>query len=183
MDSFVGSIFSFGFNFAPYGWAQCNGQLMPISQNEALFALIGTTYGGDGVTTFALPNLQGRVAIGTGTGPALPTYVLGEFGGAETVTLTQANLPPHNHAVLTPPSVPASNTNFESNDPTVHYFGKVSLPGAGSVYSTTSTAGVTTASTSSNSGVAGSSIPFSILNPYLVINYCISLYGIFPSRN
>jgi len=86
MNSFVGSIFSFGFNFPPYGWAQCNGQLMPISQNQALFSLIGTTYGGDGVTSFALPNLQGRTPIGTGTGPGLPTYVLGEFGGSETVT-------------------------------------------------------------------------------------------------
>ena len=179
MDSFVGAIFSFGFNFAPYGWAQCNGDLLPISGNEALYSLLGTTYGGDGTTTFALPNMQGRVPIGTGQGPGLPNYVIGQAAGSETVTLSTANLPVHSHAVLSA-SIPVGTTT-DSNDPTGHYFAPVAPSGAGSVYDPANGANMATNNTTS--GTTGSSIPMSILSPFLVVNYCISLFGIYPSRN
>ncbi len=179
MDSFVGSIFSFGFNFPPDGWAQCNGQLLPIAEYQALFTLIGTTYGGDGQTTFGLPNLQGRVPIGTGTGPGLPGYVIGQNGGSENVTLLASNLPVHTHPVLSA-SLQVSTVNGESGDPTNNYFG-VSNSSAGSVYN--ATGGNPMASDNGVTGSTGSGIPFSILNPFLTVNYCISLFGIFPQRN
>ena len=179
MDSFVGSIFSFGFNFAPYGWAQCNGQLLPISQNQALFSLIGTTYGGDGVTTFAVPNLQGRTPIGTGTGPGLSAHVLGQSGGSETVTLTSANLPVHTHPVLSV-SLPVNTTTGDQPNPVNNYFGVTSST-IGNGYN--GAGPVKMASDTGVSGITGSSIPMNILSPFLVINYCISLYGIFPARN
>jgi microcystin-dependent protein len=98
-EPFLGEIRMFGFNFAPTGWAMCNGQVLSISQNTALFSLLGTTYGGDGVTTFGLPNLQSRVPLHAGQGPGLSNYGLGEFLGAETVTLAQSQMPAHNHPV------------------------------------------------------------------------------------
>src|SRR5246500_2564083 len=98
-DQFLGEIRQFGFNFAPKGWAMCNGQLLPLSQNTALFSLLGTTYGGDGKSTFALPNLQGDVPMHPGQGPGLSLHDLGETGGTETVTLLQSEMPAHTHAV------------------------------------------------------------------------------------
>jgi len=181
MEAYIGAIWSFGFNFAPVGWAQCNGQLLPISQNDALFALIGTTYGGDGVTTFALPNLQGRTPIGSGQGPGLPNYVVGQAAGAETVTLTVANLPAHTHPVLSS-QIPVSSTVGDQGDPTNKYFG-VSATAAGSLYAAASTPGATMTQNSTATGIAGSGQPLSILNPFLTINYCIATEGIFPSRN
>jgi len=182
MDSFVGSIWSFGFNFAPTGWAQCNGQLLAINNYQALYALIGTTYGGDGQTTFGVPNMQGRTPIGTGTGPGLPAYIIAQHGGSETVTLTAANLPVHNHPVLTPPNVPVSNVNSDQADPTGHYFGFVSV-GTDSPYAPTPGNNITVGLNATPSGTTGSGLPMNILNPYLVVNYCISLFGIFPQRN
>jgi len=181
MQAYVGAIWSFGFNFAPVGWAQCNGQLMSIAQNEALYALIGTIYGGDGVTTFGLPNLQGRTPIGAGQGPALPNYVVGQSGGSETVTLTTANLPAHTHPVLTA-QIPVSGANGGVGDPTGQYFG-VAATAAGNTYASTATPGAAMAPNNGTVGITGNSLPISILNPFLTINYCIAVEGIFPSRN
>ena len=183
MDSFVGSIWSFGFNFAPSGWAQCNGQLLSIAQYQALFSLIGTTYGGDGQTTFAVPNLQGRTPIGAGQGAGLPNYVLGQNGGSTSVTLTTANLPAHTHPVLSV-TTPVSTVTGALNDPNGNYLAN----GDGSVittaYNTAATAGVQMAALApANTSVAGNSIPLNIASPYLTINYCISLFGIYPTRN
>jgi microcystin-dependent protein len=179
MDAFIGAIFSFGFNFAPVEFALCNGQLMSISGNEALFSLIGTTYGGDGVTTFGLPNMQGRVPIGTGQGPGLPNYVLGQAAGSETVTLVSSNLPSHTHPVLSA-NVPVSSAGANTNDPTGHYFATLN-PSAVQTYADTSTVNMAVAS--GTTSTAGTGIPISILSPFLVISYCICLYGIYPSRN
>ncbi len=181
MDSYLGAVFCFGFNFPPYGWAQCNGQVFPISGNEALFSLIGTTYGGDGVTTFALPNIQGRVPIGTGQGPGLANYVLGQIGGVESVTLAVNNLPAHTHPGTA--TIPVSSAAGDSNDPSGRYFAR-SSSAVGNTYSGTS--GVVMAGPlTGTSGTAGtgSPVPISLMNPYQTLNYCISIYGIFPSRN
>lgn len=180
MDAFVGAIFSFGFNFAPANWAQCNGQLLPISQNEALYSLIGTTYGGDGVTTFGLPNLQGRTPIGTGQGAGLPNYAIGQSAGNENITLTIANLPPHNHPVVSA-NIPVNGGAGDQNAPAGNVYA-MSDNNVANTYNTTSD-GTLMAAVNTNTGVTGSGIPISVLSPLLVINYCISLYGIYPSRN
>jgi microcystin-dependent protein len=169
-DPFIGEIRTFGFNFAPRGWAMCNGQLLPINQNQALFALLGTTYGGNGQTTFALPDLQGRVGIHVGQGPGLSPYVLGQEAGTETVTLTQNQMPQHSHVVQAN-AAPATG----------------SRPG-GAVLARTSdqiyaSAGDGTTMNQAMIGNAGGSQPFGVLQPYLTLNFCIALQGIFPSRN
>ena len=109
-EPYIGQILAVGFNFAPVNWALCDGALLPISEYSTLFNLIGTTYGGDGVTTFALPDLRGRTAIHQGTGPGLPTFVMGQAGGAESVTVTAAQTPGHNHLLNTSSNTAASNT-------------------------------------------------------------------------
>jgi microcystin-dependent protein len=180
MESYLGAVFAFGFNFPPVGWLPCDGRVIPISGNDALFNLIGTTYGGDGQATFALPNLGGRVPIGTGQGPGLSNYVLGQTAGSENTTLTTANLPAHNHPVLTA-NVPVSATEGESNDPTGRYLG-VSDGTVGPTYYATSDATLMAVNTSTT-GVTGSSLPIEIMNPYLAINYCICTEGIYPQQS
>lgn len=172
-EPFLGEIRNFGFNFAPQGWAFCAGQLLPISQNTALFALIGTFYGGNGTTNFALPNMQGCIPTGQGSGAGLSSYEIGEASGAATVSLIAANLPAHTH------TLPASATA-----------GRVSTPAASSVLGATGR-GVAAAYAASGSstmavpsvGPAGSGSPHNNMMPFLVTNYCIALQGIFPSRN
>ena len=167
-EPFLGEIRIVGFNYAPRGWAQCNGQTMPINQNQALFSLLGTTYGGNGQTTFALPDLRSRVPVHVGQAPGLSPYVQGQTGGSETVTLTGGQLPPHNHTVYA--STTASTKNPTNNVP--------AMTGAGSSYSemrnTTMNAGMVTG--------GGSGQPHDILQPYLCMNFVIALEGIFPSR-
>lgn len=171
---FVGQISLFGFPFAPSGWAQCNGQLMAISQNQALFALIGTTYGGNGVQTFGLPDLRGRVPLHYGNGPGLSPYVIGQVAGVEQVALTQANLPAHSHSAAlnvaagTRGAVPAASNYLETNTTVPPSPAPTLVP--------LNPAGITV-------GLTGSNQSFPILQPYLAVNYCIALQGIFPSRN
>jgi microcystin-dependent protein len=162
---FLGEIRLLGFTFAPRGWAFCNGQLLQIAQNSALFALLGTTYGGNGQTTFALPNLQGRVPVGTGTGAGLSTVVLGQVWGTETVALTTAEMPIHNHAIQ------ASSGRATTNRPTGAF------QAAGNSYSLT--AGVA----AGPSAIAGSGQAHPNVQPSLGMNFAIALQGIFPSRN
>jgi microcystin-dependent protein len=167
---FLGEIRMFSFNFAPSGWAFCNGQILSIPQYNALFALLGTTYGGNGTTTFALPNLQSRVAIHMGTGTGLSTYVEGQVGGLENVTLNTNQMPLHTHPVA------ASDGNASGTRPGGAVLGRVQASiYAASPDGTTMNAGMI--------GTTGGSQPFSILQPYLAVNFCIALQGIFPSRN
>lgn len=171
MDPFLASIMIFAGNFPVRGWAFCQGQLLSIAQNTALFSLLGTTYGGNGQTTFALPDLRGRVPIGIGQGPGLSNYTLGEMAGSEAITLLTTNLPLHNHT--TTGSTLAGNTS----DPT----GAV-LANSGALdkeYSTVLSSNVPMAPT----GGTGGGQPLSIRTPYLVLTYQIALQGIFPSRN
>jgi microcystin-dependent protein len=170
-DPFIGEIEIVGFNFAPVGWATCDGQIQSIAQNTALFSLLGTTYGGDGVQTFALPDLRGRIAIGQGQGPGLAAHVVGERGGEEQVTLNLSQLPVHNHAAMGS-SAPAS-----------------ALGPGGSEWATTtvflysSTGSGLVAMNSGAIGAVGGGQPFDKRPPYLVMNFIIALNGIFPSRD
>jgi microcystin-dependent protein len=169
-EPFLGEIRMFGFNFAPQGWAMCNGQTLPISQNTALFALLGTFYGGNGTTTFQLPNLQSSVAIHQGQGAGLSPYEIGQAGGVENVTLTQGQMPAHGHPALANAS---SATTGRA---------------AGAVLARTSTdtyaaAPDGTAMNAGTIGPTGGSQPHPNIQPYLTLNFCIALQGIFPSRN
>ncbi len=166
---YIGEIRLLGFNFPPLGWELCAGQLVPISQNEALFQLIGTTYGGDGQSTFGLPDLRGRAPIHWGTGPGLSTYVVGELLGTETVTLTPGQLPMHGHpffATTNQATLPAAQNNLAADTNR-------------NAYSTTGV--VTTQLNAQSVGPVGGSQPHENMQPFLVGNYCISMYGIFPS--
>jgi len=160
----------FGFNFAPQGWALCNGQVVPISQNTALFALLGTTYGGNGTSNFALPNLQSRVAVHQGAGPGLSECPIGTDGGSETTTLLKSQLPAHNHLVK------VDNGAASSQRPAGHVLARSSAE----VYAPTSNGSTLNAGTVSETG---GNKPFNNLQPYLVLNFCIALVGIFPPRS
>jgi len=170
MEQFLGSLLLVPFNFAPAGWALCNGQLLPISQYTALFALIGNTYGGDGVATFALPDLRGRVPTGAGQGPGLQNYALGQSGGAESTTLGVNQLPSHNHAVNTVSSAATSS------HPTNEY---LASSGKASIYSSSKPDSKLNASAVSH---AGGGHPVDIRQPYLTFNWIIALTGVFPSQ-
>lgn len=175
MDPILGQLMLVGFNFAPKGWAFCNGQLMSIAQNSALFSLLGTTYGGDGITTFALPDLRGRVANHFGQGPGLSNYTQGEASGTETVTLLSTEIPAHNHPVY------ANNTTGNTNSPEgaiLAAFG-TSLPPEGPY-----TSGNPNTTLGANAvGPTGGSQPHNNLSPFLTLNYIIATQGIYPSRS
>lgn len=168
-NPFVGEIRLFAGNFAPAGWMFCQGQLLPIAENEVLFVLIGTTYGGDGQSTFALPDLRGRVPLHQGQGPGLSPRTLGEVGGTESVTLTPGQLPVHTHALHASPAA-ASGTAPGG-----------ALLAATSVASYDSAAG-STAMAAVAVGPAGGSLPHENMAPTLAVNYIISLFGVFPQQ-
>ena len=172
-EPFIGQIQPFGFNFAPRGWAQCDGQLLQISQNSALFSLLGTTYGGDGRTTFALPDLRGRVAIHQGTGAGLTTRTLGSRSGQESVTLNTTQMPPHQHAVA-----PKCNGAAIDGDSPVNSYPALS---ESDIYN--SAAGVNQVMAPTDSSSVGGGQAHANMQPFLTINFCIALTGLFPSRN
>ena len=164
-DPFVGEISLFPFTFAPRGWAWCDGQLLPISQNTALFSLLGTYYGGDGRSTFALPDLNGRTPLGQGQGPGLSLYDLGQQGGSETVTLLGSEMPFHAHTVSSS-SGPATTANPAAATPAS---GELEL-----FHSSGDTSG--------QLSVAGSAAPHNNMQPYLTFYYAIAMQGVFPPR-
>lgn len=175
MDSYIGSVTAFGFNFAPSGWLPCNGSLQPIASYEALYALIGTTYGGNGTTTFGLPDLRGRVPIHMGQGVGLPNYPLGQAAGSETTTISAANMAAHSHgASVTIPVNPVST----APTPGGNYFGSTS-----GLYAATPDNVNTMAPVVTPSGPAGAGpIPISVLEQYTAVNYCICWSGVFPTH-
>jgi microcystin-dependent protein len=184
-DYFVGQIVLFPFNFPPTGFAFCQGQLLPLAQNTALFSLLGTQYGGDGKTTFALPNLQGIAALGFGQGPGLSNYPQGTTGGSEAIALTAQAMPRHTHA-MTATAVschggPGNERTPAGNLPATESTG-VTATYSGAAANATMRAGSIGASGSATVAAAGSGNPHENRQPYLVMNYCIALQGIFPQR-
>lgn len=167
-DPFVAEIRLFGFNFAPNGWAFCNGQLLPLSQNTALFSLLGTTYGGNGKSNFALPNLQGNVPIAPGQGPGLSLYDLGQTGGSQTVSLLESEIPSHSHPLV------ASDERGDLTSPAAGYFA------SGTDMYQLGAAGGQMAPTALT--LAGGSLPHNNMMPFLTVNMCIALQGVFPPR-
>ncbi len=172
-DPFVAEIRIVPFNFAPTGWAFCDGQLLPLSQNTALFSLLGTTYGGDGKSNFALPNLQGCAPMQPGQGPGLSLHDLGETGGAETVTLLESEIPAHSHPLM------ASTQPGE--DPAPNTAEALARSVGASLYQTTVNANLSQLSPSAVSASGGSQ-PHNNMQPYLTLTFCIALQGVFPPR-
>jgi microcystin-dependent protein len=170
MDPFVAEIRIFPFNFAPKGWAFCDGQIMPLSQNTALFSLLGTTYGGDGKSNFALPNMQGNAPMHPGQGNGLSLHDLGETGGSGTVTLLQSEIPAHNHALLA-----RTDLGDEPNP------AQNSLARSASHFQTNTTQNIV-AMADTAIGFAGMDQPHNNLMPYLTLNFCIALQGVYPPR-
>jgi microcystin-dependent protein len=189
IDAFVGQILVIPFNFAPKGFAMCHGQLMPINLNTALFSLLGTTYGGDGKTTFALPDLRGRVPLKFGQGPGLTAYVEGETGGTETMALIATQLPQHTHAVDTSAmtatarcsGAPGNQGSPVGTVPAVGAGGALTYSNAGAD-APMSAAAIAMGGTLTAAN-AGASQPHDNRQPYLALNYCIALQGIFPPRD
>jgi microcystin-dependent protein len=175
-EPFLGEIRMVGFNFAPRGWALCNGQLMSIAQNTALFSLLGTTYGGNGQTTFALPDLRGRAPLHQGQGPGLTPRTIGESSGSEAVTLLITEIPAHTHLLE------ASSGTGNANTATSNFIASTSDPNTGEAFNSFATAANTTMNPASI-GVSGGSQPHENMQPYLCVNFVIALEGIFPSRN
>lgn len=176
-EAYIGEIRCFGFGFAPYQWALCNGQLMAISQNAALFSILGTSFGGNGTTTFGLPNLQGQIPMHWGSAPGLPTTVIGEVMGTPTVSLMQQQIPLHNHAAT---ACVLGSVNEQTATPNANCFladaetGDHPYLASPTVNAPFSPKAIST---------AGNSIPHDNMQPYLAMSFCISLYGIFPSRS
>lgn len=167
MDTFLGQIQPFAFGITPRGWATCAGQLLPINQNAALFSLLGTTYGGNGTTTFALPDLRGRVSAGQGQGPGLSNYPIGLKTGTETVTLSTGQLPQHSHGI-------AGSTGAANMDTPV---------GAVMASQAWSPTAPNQPTNPANVIGAGANLPHPNTQPTLAVNWCIALQGVFPSRN
>ena len=200
-DPFIGEIRTVGFNFAPYGWAQCAGQVMAISQNQALFTLLGTSFGGNGATNFALPDLQGRSAVGTGSGVNLAPINLGQKDGTENVTLTVNSLPEHNHTLAnltgtttTAVAIPVATTGTGVTTPAnntilgpataagrpVDIYSTVASTTTLSSFNATGTAAIT--SSGSSIGFTGHGQPIAIRNPYVGLTMIIALQGVYPSH-
>ncbi len=174
-DPFVAEIRIFPFNFAPQGWAFCNGQLMPIAQNTALFSLLGTNFGGNGVSNFALPNLQGRFALAPGQGPGLSPRDLGETGGSATVTLQPGQVPGHTHQLM-------ATASATSPSPANAALSQALLPPSTAVPVYRNSANRVPMAPDAV-GVAGGSQPHNNRQPYLALHFCIALQGVFPPRS
>lgn len=172
-DPFVAEIRIFPFNFAPTGWALCNGQLLPISQNTALFSLVGTFYGGDGRSTFALPDLQGRAPMHQGQGPGLSERFIGEASGSDSVTLLESEIPAHSHNVMAL-SVPLGGSASPAGN-------SYNRPASGNLYANTNSNVVQSAPEAI--APAGGDLPHNNLMPYLTLNFCIAMQGVFPPRS
>ena len=172
-DPFVAEIRIFPFNFAPKGWAWCDGQLLPLSQNTALFSLLGTTYGGDGKSNFALPDLQGRAPMHPGQGPGLSLHDLGETGGSETVTLLESEIPSHSHSLI----ATVENGTQGTLTPGITLASSV----GGALYQTNVNANLVNLNENALAP-AGGDQPHNNLQPYLTFYFCIALQGVFPPR-
>jgi microcystin-dependent protein len=175
MDPFVAEIRIFPFNFAPKGWAFCDGQILPLSQNTALFSLLGTTYGGDGKSNFALPNMQGNAPMHPGQGPGLSLHDLGETGGSDTVSLLESEIPVHSHALMCASGRQVQNQVTVPSPSTAISDAAGATPYLATNQNLTNLNGNAVAP-------AGGSQPHNNMQPYLTLNFCIALQGVFPPR-
>ena len=173
MDPFLAEIRIFPFNFAPKGWAFCDGQILPLSQNTALFSLLGTTYGGDGKSNFALPDFQGRTPMHPGQGPGLSLHDLGETGGSETVSLLESEIPSHSHALRASSDV--ADNNVPANEMLAKPLGR-----GNNLF--TPTASPLVQMSDNALAPAGGDQPHNNMQPYLTLSFCIALQGVFPPR-
>jgi microcystin-dependent protein len=180
MEGVMAVVTCFAADFAPKNWAYCNGQILPIAQNQALFSLLGTTYGGNGVTTFALPDLRGRTALSTGQASGGSNYTLGQLGGTENVTLLAQNLPAHVHNGTIQLSIQADSNGGTETDAAANYPAGITNAYMNNPPATVNFATPTYQTTIQ---VAGGNQPVPVRVPYLVLNYVICMYGLFPSRN
>ena len=192
-DPFIGQVTAFGFYFQPRGWQLCQGQILSIASNTVLFSLLGTTYGGNGQTTFGLPDLRGRTIVGQGQGPGLQSYVMGQMSGTETVTILSTQMPMHTHTLPaggggTKASIQAGTESVPGTNGAV----TLAVPSdsdtraAVNLYNNDAAPTVTltgSGSAGGQTGIAGGSQPVGIMQPYLTLNYSIAIYGIFPSRD
>ncbi len=177
MDPFIGEIRAFGFNFTPRDWAPCSGQLLQVSQHSALYSLLGTIYGGDGRSSFGVPDLRGRTIVGQGVGPGLTTKVIGRIGGYEQVQLTESQIPSHNHS----PTLNSYADTGTTDSPAGALLGK---PESGEkIYISGGRTLAPMEPDAITSNTIGGSSTHSNMQPYLVLNYCIALQGVFPSRS
>lgn len=185
MEPFLGQISMFGGNFAPRSWAFCDGQLLAISQNSALFSILGTTYGGDGRTTFGLPDLRGRVPIHEGSGPGLPPVSLGERGGNATTTLNVNNLPSHTHIATanTTATISCNNLGGDTDNPEGAFPGVSNEDVYHEEQNASMAAGIVNVNTTVANGNTGNNTNFSNMQPFTSINFIIALQGTFPSRS
>lgn len=177
-DQFVAEIRMYGFNFAPYQWALCNGQILPISQNTTMFSLIGTYYGGNGTSNFQLPNLQGTVPLGTGQGNGLSSYMIGEQGGVPSITLLDSEIPSHTHNLV------ADSDLASTISPAGAVYRRGEIPGnpAVGVGAYSSTTPANTALHPLALGTAGGNTAHNNMMPYLTMNFCIAMFGMYPPR-
>lgn len=182
MEGYIAEIRMFAAPFAPRNWAYCQGQIISIAQNTALFSLLGTTYGGNGIQTFALPNFASRVAVGTGNGAGLSSMVLGEMTGTENVSLLVTQIPSHTHTATGTVSPRAYTGGGDEASPVGGYLANATTT-SGNLYSTTAAGNMGATPTNITVQVAGSSTPHNNFQPSLGMNYIICMYGIFPSRN
>jgi len=181
MEGTMANITLFAADFAPKNWAYCNGATLAIATNQALFSLLGTTYGGNGVQTFQLPNLQSRIPVGTGQGGGLSSYELGEVGGTENNTMTLNNMPQHNHVAVVTMSAKINSAGVNADAPDGAFYGLT----AANQYNTAAGAGqfFGALQVTANLTPNGSNSPIPNIMPYLALNYVICMYGIYPSRN
>jgi len=183
MEVYLGMIAIFGFQFNPKGWLYCAGQMLPVSSNTALFSLLGTTYGGDARTTFGLPDLRGRTAIGVGQGPGLQTYQLGQTGGFESNTLTLGQMPAHTHVATAVSTMYAEGTSANALNPKGNMLASGQQIYAGEDEQNNRAMSSQAVTTTVQVGVAGNNEQVYNMQPFLAMNYCICVEGIYPSRN
>lgn len=177
MDPFISEIRIFGCNFAPVGWALCQGQLLSIQSNTALFSLLGTFYGGNGVTNFGLPDLRSRAAVGQGQGPGLTPYSIGETGGSETVTLLSNQLAVHSH------NVNCYNADGSAGGPGGNILASSGTDSRGNVLYNDASSGALVSMNAQQISLTGNGLPHNNMSPYLTLNFCIALTGVYPQRN
>ncbi len=180
-EPFLGEIKLFGFNYAPRGYAFCSGQLLGIQQNQALFSLLGTTFGGNGTQTFALPDLRSRLPIGQFQGPGLSNYDMGQTSGSQTATLVTGNLPAHTHGATLKASDATATLSVPNNSSSIFAAAK-DINGDNAFTYATATPNITLNNGAITIGTSGNNLPFSIMPPTLAINYCVALEGVFPQR-